>query len=553
VKLKSPGLERRVRKVARDEMRLDKALWKDYKRHRKSWLRRKLEAGNKLLFVLSLFWVLIFAGVREHGRETILVAIALYATATTLFRGLNFRLNVVGGYDRALFLHFPVSDNDFLKYEWKKFVRSWLGAFCVFLLAYWIVALRSDLVPENLGRVLLAAVLQTLCGAALSIWVPTFFPRLKIVSSATPIYFLTFICLWLPAPAIEFLWSSVLLVPAGWISHVFASSGSAASRAENLLIAPAAAICLTLPFALHIARKALSAELDRQTKDGSDKLEQMFAGAETPDEADTEPISSQAPLQLSYEHISERPSWETAGWIEKLVARSLNAQERIVAEFMLAQNVGDWSKRWRTAALMSGVGVMVAAIAPLPPWILFLPMVAGGLWGAPLFGGIWPGFNGAPTFGGVIPTYAVFPVGYGEISSVMFKANTIRILVWAPLLIGYATVLATRLGNGSSYGLVLGIDGTVLALVLQPVMITAHFSSGTNDTKQVNRHTVTFFGLAIFLLIPTIAGVVGLFVADSLLIKSIAVTSVLGCTMLAWAAYMRLFNRGRIDLVSQAR
>ena len=170
MKLKSPALERRVRKVARDEMRLDKALWKDYKRHRKSWLRRKLEAGNKLLFVLPLFWVLIFAGVREHGRETILVAIALYATATTLFRGLNFRLNVVGGHDRALFLHFPVSDNDFLKYEWKKFVRSWLGAFCVFLLAYWIVALRSDLVPENLGRVLLAAVLQTLCGAALSIW-----------------------------------------------------------------------------------------------------------------------------------------------------------------------------------------------------------------------------------------------------------------------------------------------------------------------------------------------------------------------------------------------
>ena len=96
---------------------------------------------------------------------------------------------MVGGYDRALFLHFPVSDNDFLKYEWKKFVRSWLGAFCVFLLAYWIVALRSDLVPENPGQVLLAAGLQTLCGASLSMWVPTFFPRLKVVSSAIPVYF----------------------------------------------------------------------------------------------------------------------------------------------------------------------------------------------------------------------------------------------------------------------------------------------------------------------------------------------------------------------------
>ena len=554
MKLKSPALEKRVREVARDEMRLDKALWKDYKRHRKSWLRRKLEAGNMLLSILPLFWVLIFAGVREHGKETILVAIALYATATSLFRGMNFRLNVVGGYDRALFLHFPVSDNDFLKYEWKKFVRSWLGAFCVFLLAYWIVALRSDLVPENLEQVLLAAVLQTLCGAALSMWVPTFFPRLKIVSSAIPIYFLTFFCLWLPAPAIEFLWSSVLLVPAGWISHFFASSGGAASRAEKLLIAPAAAICLTLPIALHIARKALSAELDRQTRDGSDKLEQMFAAAETPDEAAPDPMfPPQAPLQVSYEHISERPSWETAGWIEKLVARSLNAKERIVADFMLAQNVGDWSKRWRTAALMSAVGVIVTALAPLPPWMWFLPMVAGGLWGAPLFGGIWPGFNGAPTFGGVIPTYAVFPVGYGEISRVMFKANAIRIFVWAPLLIAYATVLAARLGNGPRYGLVNGILGVALALALQPLMITAHFSAGTNDTRQTNLHTLAFFGLAIFLLVPAIASVVGLFVADSLLIKSVAAVGVLVCTLLAWTAYMRLFNRGRIDLLSRAR
>src|SRR5215471_2900900 len=80
-----------------------------------------------------------------------------------------------------------------------------------------------------------------------------------------------------------------------------------------------------------------------------------------------------------------------------------------------------------------------------------------------------------------------------------------------------------------------------------------NFSGGTNDTRQVNRHTLTFFSLAIFLLVPTIAAVVGLFVADSLLIKSVAATGVLGCTMLAWAAYMRLFNRGRIDLLSRAR
>ena len=35
----------------------------------------------------------------------------------------------------------------------------------------------------------------------------------------------------------------------------------------------------------------------------------------------------------------------------------------MVAEFMLARNVGNWSKRWRTAALMSAVGVIVTDLA----------------------------------------------------------------------------------------------------------------------------------------------------------------------------------------------
>jgi hypothetical protein len=50
--------------------------------------------------------------------------------------------------------------SDFLKYEGKIFAR-WLGASCRCLLACGIVALRSDLVPENLGQALLSAVLQT--------------------------------------------------------------------------------------------------------------------------------------------------------------------------------------------------------------------------------------------------------------------------------------------------------------------------------------------------------------------------------------------------------
>jgi len=179
--------------------------------------------------------------------------------------------------------------------------------------------------------------------------------------------------------------------------------------------------------------------------------------------------------------------------------------------------------------------------------------VAAGLWGAPLFGGIWPGFRGASTFEGVIPAYAVFPVGYGEISRIMLKANTIRILLWAPLFLLYAIVLATRLGKSPQYGTEVGVGVVVLALFLQPVMVMAHFSSGSNDTKQINRYTVVLFGFCFILLVPLIAGTVGLFAAESLLLKSVWAFGILACSSLVWAGYLRLFNRGRIDLLSRPR
>jgi len=99
-----------------------------------------------------------------------------------------------------------------------------------------------------------------------------------------------------------------------------------------------------------------------------------------------------------------------------MVGRWLDEEDKLVAEFMLGQRVGNWSQRWRAAALISLVGLALTAFAPLPPWVLFLPMVAAGLFGAPLFGGDWPGFRGAPTFGGIIPN-----TRYSRLAIVRFR------------------------------------------------------------------------------------------------------------------------------------
>lgn len=233
----------------------------------------------------------------------------------------------------------------------------------------------------------------------------------------------------------------------------------------------------------------------------------LVAGSDAVEEQPAQPASFGAARLISHDEIVQRPNWRMGGWIEQIVAAWLSEEDEPVAEFMLAQNIGGWSKRWRVAALISATGVAITVLVPLPPWVLFLPMVGAGLWAAPLFGGIWPGFRGVPIFGGVIPTYAVFPVGYREISRVMFKANIVRVLAWAPLVVAYATALATRLGNNPRYGIVVGVEVVVLVLTMQPVMVIGHFSSGTNDTKQFNRYTLSFFGIGLILLIHSSASV----------------------------------------------
>jgi hypothetical protein len=135
----------------------------------------------------------------------------------------------------------------------------------------------------------------------------------------------------------------------------------------------------------------------------------------------------------------------------------------------------------------------------------------------------------------------------------MFKANIVRVLAWAPLVVAYATALATRLGNNPCYGIVIGVEVVVLVLTMQPVMVIGHFSSGTNDTKQFNRYTLSFFGIGLILLILLVVSTAGVFSADTLLVKFLSMTRIVCCTSVAWATYMLLFNRGRIDLVSRPR
>jgi hypothetical protein len=557
VQLSSPALERRLRQQARHELRESPLLWKDYRQHKARWWRRNRRLPFSLVSVYALA-ALFSATVRSGRSLAVLTAIASYATGTALFRCKSYFARATTGYDRAVFIALPVSDDEYIKHESRSLFRSWIGALALFGVAYGVYAAVYGKFWDNLAAVLLASILQTLTGLSVGALVTAFRRKWTGASIIAPFYGLMILCLFLPEDGLRFLWSAMLVTPAGLVAHGFAGSFDGANSLERFWLIPAFILSATLPLTL----RALQSRIVSALASPDFALEQVSApGSDNSDDTEddasrVEPINSWqlTALDDQLHHESKGTDRAQLGWIERLVAPLLSSRESVVAEFMLANHLHTWSKKWRSAALITLAGTALTLAAPLlPPWFFFVPMIVAGSMCAPLFGGTWVGFQGPITSGFYLPAYAVFPLSYSEISWVMLKSNYARALTWAPLAIIYASALAHRLNHSFAYGAGVGVYGVLIVMALQPVMIAGHFSSGTNDTRQISWQTVLFFSCALALLSIMLIAAFMIFMVSALLVQLGAVTVIFATSSLGWVSYKWLFERGRIDVLSQPR
>jgi hypothetical protein len=124
---------------------------------------------------------------------------------------------------------------------------------------------------------------------------------------------------------------------------------------------------------------------------------------------------------------------------------------------------------------------------------------------------------------------------------------------WAPLAIIYAAALARRLGYPFEYGSAIGCDVVLILMALRPVIVAGHFSSGSNDTRQLNWQTILFFSFALLLLVIMLVATFMMFIVPTLFVQAVAIAAVLTMSLAGWAAYKLLLERGRIDLLSRPR
>ena len=176
MKLSAPAVERGVRAQARRELRESRLLWKEYRQHRTRWWRRNrnFRAALGSVYILA---VLFLVAVRSGRAIALLCVVALYASGTALFRCANYYARALRGYDRAVLIALPILDDEYLRHESRRFFRSWVGAFAVFVLAYGAYAIVYGNLWNDLGAILVAAVLQTLSGLSMGTAVLAYRPK----------------------------------------------------------------------------------------------------------------------------------------------------------------------------------------------------------------------------------------------------------------------------------------------------------------------------------------------------------------------------------------
>jgi hypothetical protein len=463
------------------------------------------------------------------------------------------QLNSAGG----IFVlgHFPVEDQRIARLQMRRFNRR---------LAFWLalplalccaIGLNHDFSWIGLARGGLAglfpAVLSYVLALLLAAWAPpAILARAALPLAAAALAFLLFglqfpqvthyvaeVMVWVPAvPA-----SAALLFPEPYVGRIFQLGG---------LLFFAGAIALAF-FArtrlLHGFRWEEDVLIWTEVARAAETRTPL-AAPEWSELFKADPEAMQTSIRDAV--FLRETEWKHHGWVENMVARWWNPEERRVAEFLTGRHP-KWSTRFRN--LIIGIVVLVAAAnvfgglsalastgfaVPLALFVLFWAMASGSA--------SWPGLALQAGPGLQPPIYASYPVSFSQLFRVIIKANAIRLTMSLPV-VALGLLAATR-GEVSGQGFWLFVRLAVCGFVLLPASVIFPISQFTNDTRKVR------VWLPALILGLMIAGSLGVFVWAPR--PAWMVIALAGGAVSCWGAaalYGFLFNRGQIDLIPVRR
>jgi len=572
VRLRSRRFERDVRRLVRRELRASPDLWAEYKRRRPRWT----EGDAWFIPILLLLEppVLLYRMVAfECGAQSVLVILTLQALAMAFLRAHQLLCGLYAPRDLAPFAPLPISDESLFRHQWGSTVRSSLWALYVFPAVYLALAAPQSGRPAALAGAAALAGFQWALILSLGALIARYF-RLGHVSVISAVLLVAFFaCLvgwngpnaWLSRE----LGLALAATPAGWVTHAFHHGLLRGNPLAFLAVVPALLVVLPAAWIVRAMRKGYdTARIDffrdietAEAEAGQSIEEQVAARAGVPLES-VEDAALAAELEDAIENALAASAqrgilegrflapmqWRRGGLLEQIVGWSLGRRERIAAEFMVGA-APNWTRRWRFAAIIAAIAALVLSfwrVAPQGP-VIWAGVLAT-LFAVPVLGGSWAALGRVPCGEHFSPLYALFPVTYREMASVICVANAIRCVAWLPVAAAYSALFAAPLGLTPLGGATWAAKGAAVAIAAQPLLVAWRVAYSGSGHENLD---LTRLGLLVPLVLGSAgfaAGAAAFAVAGSWLAGAGGAGMValsLGTCLL----FGHFHNRGTLDLI----
>jgi hypothetical protein len=563
------ALFRSLRRQARKSAHSSPSLWKEYKRRRRArpggrnilppWLQKWLWPFAMVVFVPAL--------APRLGMPLLLALLALYCSGTVFLRAAGLRSRLYSSIDLFVALHFPVGDDAFFSWQ----IRGWLASlFPLTLISgfiYYWSSLDRPLDSAFWLAATLAALLQTLSVAAFSLAAVLYRSRVS-VNPALVFYGLIGIGLAFPTALADSARTLVLFLPAGWFNALFAYGFSHAETGIPLLLFALGTFAVLDYYLLRSLRASypqsspialLERRFDEETPESDSHLVQAVDSAEplSSDYIEAREQFSAARNRRKVEAGIAAPlfDWESGNWMIRLAGRWMTSRERVVVTFLRAGRLDVSRNRWRFTAAMAATTVLICVLrVDLPIAMPLITSLVAAISFVPIFGGSWPGWSPSSIgFMSAAPAGG-YPISYREASLAISKCNAPFFLGFLPFALLMGAAMGWRFLDSASDGAIYSVQTVLLLLAIQPYCTMLIHSQSTNDTRGFNLTSLSLMAALILNILVFLPAAVVFFIGHRHpLAWAICPLVMFLMPSGMWRFYEFLYNRGRIDLLANAR
>jgi hypothetical protein len=264
-----------------------------------------------------------------------------------------------------------------------------------------------------------------------------------------------------------------------------------------LFLVPSGALLWTIPHSL--ARLKSNYEFSETVQPEAHDILPDDSAPATPWQFRDDERAVRAGLSVIEEIIQTRQflathGWSRHGWLEGGLWRWFSAREQALVEFAFPDGIDitrPWKNIFRTLAIGVAAGLVFAFAHPaLKAWALIAGMVISFFQTLPCIYGTGHAFQQVFCSGVNIQMYAAYPVGYRELSRMLFKCSIIQLPMLAVLLTICAMITSHLTELSLAVGALAGFKISILAIAARFIFVMLGFSSGTNDSSRLRIRTI---------------------------------------------------------------